>query len=129
MNCPVCDTECLENSKSCNVCKWEFTKYVTGISEGENKDGYLKLQIAKKSWKEQNTQKNKEDSIENRKTETPELDPGTFNKFEKPRSQISIPSESSGNSITFLKQVESVSLTLLFLSIFTFCLYIFVKSI
>jgi len=67
MNCPVCDTECLKNSESCDVCKWEFTLYVTDIGEDAKKDDYLKLQTAQKNWKEQNTKKNKEDSIENRK--------------------------------------------------------------
>jgi len=59
MKCPVCQTECLENSQFCSVCAWEFKIYVSDISEQEQKLYSQKLQIAQNNWNELNAFKNK----------------------------------------------------------------------
>jgi len=59
MKCPVCQKDCLENSHFCNVCAWEFTVYVSDISEQEQKLYCQKLQIAQKNWNELNKLKSK----------------------------------------------------------------------
>jgi len=59
MKCPVCQTECVEDSQICIVCAWEFKIYVSDISEQEKKLYQQKLEIAQKNWNELNILKNK----------------------------------------------------------------------
>jgi len=58
MKCPVCHSECPENSPFCKICAWDFKIYISDISEQEKKIFIQKLQISQENWNALNLLKN-----------------------------------------------------------------------
>ena len=83
MNCPVCNTECLENSQVCDVCTWEFELYVSDISEQEKKTYRQKLLFAQQKWN--NLLKAK---VYSEKTKVPALERDPFETLEEFKARI-----------------------------------------
>ena len=50
MKCPICNTKCNENTKICQTCAWEFTIWVSDISDEERNLYNNKLKIAQNNW-------------------------------------------------------------------------------
>jgi len=66
MKCPVCHSECPENSPFCKICAWDFKIYISDISEQEKKLFLQKLQIAQENWNAFNLLKHEARAKENK---------------------------------------------------------------
>ena len=53
MNCPVCNTQCSENSRACGQCHWEIEIYISGISTQTKNSFHQRLKVAQEKWKQQ----------------------------------------------------------------------------
>jgi formylglycine-generating enzyme required for sulfatase activity len=51
MKCPVCNTQCNENTQICQICAWEFSIWVSEISDEQRNLYNQKLKIAQNNWK------------------------------------------------------------------------------
>ena len=50
MKCPVCNTKCNDNKQFCQICAWEFSIWVSEISDEERNLYNQKLKIAQNNW-------------------------------------------------------------------------------
>jgi len=51
MKCPVCNTKCNDNTQICQICAWEFSIWVSEISDEQRNLYNQKLKIAQNNWK------------------------------------------------------------------------------
>jgi formylglycine-generating enzyme required for sulfatase activity len=50
MKCPVCNTKCNDNTQICQICAWEFSIWVSEISDEQRNLYNQKLKIAQNNW-------------------------------------------------------------------------------
>jgi len=50
MKCPVCNTQCSENTRECVQCHWEFEIYISGIGAQTKNAYHQRLKIAQEKW-------------------------------------------------------------------------------
>ena len=70
MKCPVCNTKCNDNTQICQICAWEFSIWVSEISDEQRNLYNQKLKIAQNNWKKLKQMEKKLQDLEQNSTIT-----------------------------------------------------------
>ena len=70
MKCPVCNTKCNDNTQICQICAWEFSIWVSEISDEQRNLYNQKLKIARNNWQKLKQMKKKLQALEQNPVKT-----------------------------------------------------------
>jgi len=70
MKCPVCNTKCNDNTQICQICAWEFSIWVSEISDEQRNLYNQKLKIAQNNWQKLKQMEKKLQDLEQNSTIT-----------------------------------------------------------
>ena len=70
MKCPVCNTQCNENTQICQICAWEFSIWVSEISDEQRNLYNQKLKIAQNNWQKLKQMEKKLQALEQNPVKT-----------------------------------------------------------
>jgi len=70
MKCPVCNTKCNDNTQICQICAWEFSIWVSEISDEQRNLYNQKLKIAQNNWQKLKQMEKKLQALEQNPVKT-----------------------------------------------------------